>query len=347
MMARAGNRENRERSMPGQSKIVLRAALIAALALAATQGRAADLVPLRVNAFPNAKALPLHAGIAKGIFARHGLALELQLTENSKSQREGLAAGKFDVAQAALDNAVAMIEVAKQDVVVLSGGDSGMNEFIVQPEIASFAALKGKTVIVDAPDTAYALQAKKILLKAGLHEGADYTIKPVGAVVYRYKALIEDKSNAGGVLNLPFNIQAEEHGLKSLGRLIDLLGPYQAAGAFAMRPWVRAHADTVERYLAAYVESLRFVRDPANRAECLALLREKLKLSESSAERTYAQLVDPGFGFTPDAKFSQEGFRNILALRAEIERKDGGAPAAPEKYVDLGYYDRAMKKLGQ
>jgi len=333
--------------MPGQSITMWAAgALFAALALMATQAHADEVVHLRVNAFPNAKALPLHVGIAQGIFARHGLDLELQLTRSSKSQREGLAAGLFDIAQSALDNAVAMIEVAKQDVVILSGGDSGMNEFIVQPEIGAFADLKGKTIIVDAPDTAYALQAKKILLKAGLHAGADYTVKPVGAVVYRYKALIEDKSNAGGVLNLPFNLQAEEHGLKSLGRLIDLLGPYQAAGAFAMRDWARAHADTVERYLAAYVASLRFVRDPANKAACLALLRDKLKLSDSLAERTYAQLVDPGFGFTPDAKFSQEGFHNMLALRAEIE-KGGGAPPAPEKYVDLGYYERAMKSLGR
>jgi ABC-type nitrate/sulfonate/bicarbonate transport system substrate-binding protein len=346
MMARAGNRENRGRTMPGQSKFMLAGALIAAVALTATQGRAADPVPLRVNAFPNAKALQLHVGIAKGIFVRHGLDVELTLTRSSKAQREGLAAGQYDIAQSALDNAVAMIEVAGKDVVILAGGDSGMNEFIVQPEIGAFADLKGRTVIVDAPDTAYALQVKKILLKAGLHEAADYTVKPVGAVSLRYKALIEDKSNAGGVLNLPFNIQAEEHGLRSLGRLIDLLGPYQAAGAFAMRGWARAHADTVERYLAAYVESLRFVRDPANKAECLALLRDKLKLSESSAERTLAQLVDPGFGFTPDAKFSQEGFRNMLALRAEIERKPGAAPAAPEKYVDLGYYERAMKRLG-
>src|SRR5262245_14580093 len=116
----------------------LAAARFAAATLPAAPGHAAELAQLRVNAFPNAKALPLHAGIAKGIFARHGLEVALQLTENSKSQREGLAAGKFDIAQAALDNAVAMIEVAKQDVVILSGGDSGMNEFIVQPELAAF-----------------------------------------------------------------------------------------------------------------------------------------------------------------------------------------------------------------
>ena len=322
-------------------------AIAAVLALLACvpRGRSEELVPLRVNAFPNAKALPLHAGIAEGMFARHGLAVELQLTDNSRNQREGLAAGRFDIAQAALDNAVAMIEDAGQDVVILAGGDSGMNEFIVQPEIASFADLKCKTVIVDAPDTAYALQAKKILLAHGLHAGADYTVKPVGAVVYRFKSLIQDTSNAAGILNLPFNIAAEEHGLKSLGRLIDLLGPYQAAGAFAMRAWTRAHGDIVERYLAAYVESLRFVRDPANRAETLALLRDKLKLSEATAAQTYAQLVDPSFGFTPDAKFDRQGFRNMLALRGEVQRRPGAAAPDPAQYVDLGYYERAMKTL--
>ena len=51
-----------------------------------------------------------------------------------------------------------------------------------------------------------------------------------------------------------------------------------------------------------------------------------------------------GFGFTPDAKFDLVGFDNALALRAEIE---GGKPAAPERYIDLGYYERAMKLVGR
>ncbi len=100
--------------------------------------RAAD-APIRVNTFPNAKALPVYVGIARGFFAKYGLSVEVEHTESSQSQRDGLAAGQFQIAQAALDNAVAMIEVAKRDVVIVSGGDSGMNEFFVQPGIASFA----------------------------------------------------------------------------------------------------------------------------------------------------------------------------------------------------------------
>src|SRR5712691_1588584 len=321
-------------------------ALVLGVTLVPVNGRAAEPTPIRVNAFPNAKALPLHAGIAKGIFTQRGFAIELHLTENSRSQREGLAAGKFDVVHSAVDNAVAMIEVGKHDVVIVSGGDSGMNEFFVQADIKSFADLRGRIIVVDAPDTAYALQAKKILLQHALKDG-DYTIKPVGAGVYRFKAMLEDRSNAGGILNLPFTVQAEQAGLKSLGRTIDMLGPYQAAGAFTMRPFAERNHETVDRYLAAYVEALRFVRDGANRAETIAILVDKLKLSAKEAERTYELLMDPRFGFTPDAAFDRDGFKNMLALRAEIERKPGTAVPPPERYVDLTYYERAMKLVGR
>src|SRR5262252_3954870 len=323
-------------SLTGALTAVRLAAVVSLVAMAGVLGNAAEIRKIRVNTFPNAKALPVYVGIAKGLFAKYGLVVELENTESSQSQRDGLAAGRFQIAHAALDNAVAMIEVARRDVVIVSGGDSGMNEFFVQPEISSFADLRGRTVVVDAPDTAYALQAKKLLLQHGLREGADYTVKQVGAVVFRYKAMIEDKSNAAAILNLPFTVEAAEHGLKSLGGLVDLLGPYQAAGAFVMRPWARANG-----------EALRWIRDRNNRSEAVDLLVEKLKLDRKIAERTYDLLVVPGSGFTPDARFDVEGFRNMLALRAEIERKLETEAAPPERYVDLHYYDEAMKLIRQ
>src|SRR5258708_5723511 len=326
--------------------IAVPVAAFVSVAVAAAQVGAAEATRIRVNTFPNAKALPVHVGMDKGLFAKYGLAVELENTESSQSQRDGLAAGRFQIAHAALDNAVAMIEVAKRDVVIVSGGDSGMNEFFVQPGISSFADLRGKTIVVDAPDTAYALQAKKLLLQNGLREGTDYTVKQVGAVSFRYKAMIEDKTNAAGILNLPFTIEAAERGLKSLGGLVDLLGPYQAAGAFVMRGWARDNGEALERYLAAYVESLRWIRDRTNRTEAVDILVEKLKLDRKIAERTYDLLVIPTTGFTPDAKFDVEGFKNMLALRAEIERKAGTEAAAPQRYVDLSHYEAAMKLIG-
>ena len=314
------------------------------LALVASAA-AADPATVRVNSFPNAKALPLHAGVAKGIFARRDLALQLSFTENSTKQREGLAAGEFDIVHSAVDNAVAMVEAAKKDVVIVTGGDSGMNEFFVQGYVRSFADLRGRKLVVDAPNTAYAIQAKKILLWHGLKDGADYTVVPVGRGELRLKAMAENKDYAAAVLNLPFTIQAEQLGMKSLGNTVDILGPYQANGAFALRAWVASNGPLLERYIAAYIESLRWVRRPENQAECVAILTDKLKINRDVAERSYRLLVDPTRGFTPDAAFDSEGFRNLLALRAEIE--GGGVPPPAEKYVDLSYYRRAIGLLAR
>src|SRR5215212_2041795 len=146
---------------------------------------------VRTKVFPGAQALPLIAGVQQGIFERHGIKLDLLFTANSQELRDGLASGEFQVAHSAVDNAVAMVEMAKHDVVIVTGGDSSMNEFFVQPEIKSIADLKGRTVIVDAPNTAYALQAKKILHMNGLKD-SDYTLKEVGGTMFRYKAMRED-----------------------------------------------------------------------------------------------------------------------------------------------------------
>ncbi len=323
-------------------KIIDLAAIAAALAFATVPAAAETLV--RLNTFPTARSLPFFVGVEKGIFAKHGIRLEFEFTESSSAQRAGLASGKFEVVHSAVDNAIAMIEVAKVDVVIVSGGDGGTNEFIVGRDIKSFADIRGKALVTDAPNTAYALQAKKILLRNGLKEGVDYRINPVGAGPFRLKAMLEGGDNAAAIMNLPFSAQVIEAGLKSMGRTVDMLGPYQAGGAFVLRSWAKANPETLERYLAGYIESLRWVLDKSHRDEAIELLMSKRNLSRSLATRSYDLMIEPGFGFNPDAKLSSEGFDNVLKLRQEVE---GGPAPDPAKYLDLSYYRNALKRLSQ
>lgn len=323
-----------------------RTLVIASLFLGAAlaPAKAQDLV--RVNSFPTASYVAVYLGIANGLYEKRGLKVELQFTPNSEAQRSGLAAGSFDVALAAVDNAVAMVELAKQDVIIVSGGDTGMNEFIVRPEIQSLADIRGKSLVVDAPNTAYALLAKKVLKNNGLLEGRDYKVLPIGGTPQRLVALQESPDNAAAMLNPPFSFAAKGKGLKSLGRAKDLLGPYQAGGAFVMRSWAREHGALLERFLAAHIELTRMAMDPANRAQVVSLIASRLKQDPAVAEKTYDVLMEPGFGLARDAKFDMEGFKAVLALRAEIEGQWGGKAPAPDKYIDLGYYDRALKTVG-
>lgn len=296
---------------------------------------------LRVNIFNTSSNLPLFAAVANGFFARRGLEIEIQNTPNSDEQRAGLAEGKFEIAHAAVDNAIAMIESGK-DAVIVCGGDAGMNDFMVRSEINAISELKGKLLAVDAPNTAYALAAKKILKLNGLLENRDYGVKLAGGTGPRSAAMVADPLLAAGMINPPFSFTVREKGLKSLGTQFDLLGAYQATGAFVMRDWAVANARTLTDYLAAYIEGQRHVLDPAHRAGMIALLEERFKLSPAVAEGTYEAVVAPGSGLATDAGFNHEGFVTVLAIRAEMEGMWGGKPPSPDRYLDLSHYSKAL-----
>jgi ABC-type nitrate/sulfonate/bicarbonate transport system substrate-binding protein len=178
----------------------------------------------------------------------------------------------------------------------------------------------------------------------GLKRG-DYEVKQVGATFLRLQALTKDKTYAGSMLNVPYSIQAERAGLKDMGAAVDAVGPYLAGGCFVMQDWARANADVMVRYLQAHIEALRWLKDPAHRAEVVALIGERLKLPPDVAARTYEIITRPAGGIARDAAFDAAGFANVLKLRAEIEGQWGGTPPPPEKYVDLTYYRRALAGL--
>jgi ABC-type nitrate/sulfonate/bicarbonate transport system substrate-binding protein len=296
---------------------------------------------LRVIAFSGVPTIAIRVAQAHGLFARRGLKVSVEITPNSPVLREGLASGKYGVAHAAVDNAIAMVETAGADVVIVMGGDNSMNELIVQPEIRAAADLKGHSVLVDAPNTAYALQLRKILRDAGLRE-SDYRMKEVGGTPQRMKAMLADKTNAASMLNPPFSIQATRGGLRSLGTTATLLGAYQGMGAFVRRDWARDNRAALTDYLAAFVEAQRWFVAPEHKAEAIDLLAAALELDREVAAETYARGVA---ALAPDARIDLNGLRSVLTLRAEIEGQWGGRAPDPDKYLDPTYYDAALAAL--
>jgi len=289
---------------------------------------------------------PLQITVAEtqGCFAKYGVAVETDNSSSSDELRAKLAAGKGDVAYAAVDNAVAMVELAKADVVIVAGGEGSQNELIAQANIKTIKDLRGKTLIVDAPNTAYALQMKKILLLNGLTQ-ADYEIKPYGVTPLRLTAMREHKEFAGSMLGPPASILAKRSGLVSLGSVQDLIGPYQAAGNWAQRKWAQEHRDPLVGYLAAFIEAQRWLMKPGNRDQVIALLMKESHLPADVAAETYIlSMTRPG-GYEKDARLDLDGFTNVLKLRAEIEGQWGGTPPPIERYFDLTYHDKALAGL--
>lgn len=285
------------------------------------------------------------AGDKLGLFAKYGIELQTDNKKNSDELRADLAAGNGDIAYLAVDNAVAMVELAHEDVVIVMGGEGSQNELLTQPDIKSIAALRGKTLIVDAPNTAYALQLKKILLLNGMTAGKDYEIRPFGATPQRLIAMREHRDFAGSMLGPPASLMAKHEGFVSLGTVQELIGPYQAAGFFTKRQWAKEHGDVLVPLLAAVIEAQRWLMNPANKSQVIDLLVNQNHLAPEIAAETYeSSFTKPG-GFEKDARLDPKGFENVLKLRAEIEGSWGGHAPSPDKYYDPIYYEAALSRL--
>jgi ABC-type nitrate/sulfonate/bicarbonate transport system substrate-binding protein len=320
-----------------------RQAIVGALAGVASTSfvqRSRAATTLAVSVFPGIANLPFLAAQSYGFFKKRGVDVDLKYTPASEEQRGGLTAGRYQIAHSAVDNAVAMVEAANIDVAIVIGGDFGFQRLVVSPEITRWEDIRGKTVLVDAPDTAYGFFLYSMLKQHGLDK-ADYTVKPVGATGFRLAGL-KNGTGVAAMLNPPFSIEAVAAGMKDMGGAVAALGPMQATGGFAQRAWAKANADTLVQYLQGYIDGARWACDPANKTEAIAFYADRFKLAPEVAAECYQAAVDPSDGFRKDAAFSLEGFRNVLRLRTE---NVGGAPLLAEKYLDLTYYEKALRTI--
>jgi len=291
--------------------------------------------------FAGAGNLPLLAAEAEGAFAAQDLAVEIAWTPDSLTLRRALAVGEIEVAHAAVDNAVAMVETDGVDVVVVAGLDDGMNELVVQPDIADIADLMGRTVIVDAPNTAFALQLRKILALAGLTAGVHYQLRAVGATDRRAAAMIQDKTFAATLLSPSYADLAERGGLKRLGAVSRWIGPYQGIGVFALRRFATAERAKLVAYLRGLIAGFAWTFDPANRAAAIALLVDRLNMDPATAAAGYASVVDPITGLFREIDVNAEGMATVLALRAELEGGWNGVPPPAARYIDGSFLAEA------
>src|SRR5262249_971268 len=112
--------------------------------------------------------------------------------------------------------------------------------------------------------------------------------------------------------------RAKEAGLKDMGAAAKAIGAYQAGGAFVMREWAKANSDALVRYISAYVEGSRWALDPANKAEAIALLTDRLNLARQVAAQTYAVATDPPRQHRQGCEIRHGG----LQERAQAARRD-------------------------
>jgi ABC-type nitrate/sulfonate/bicarbonate transport system substrate-binding protein len=216
---------------------------------------------------------------------------------------------------------------------------TGMLRLVVEPQIASIADLRGRTLGVDAVATGFSMVLMKLLANGGLNEG-DYRLEPAGGTPQRAQALLENRF-VGTMLPTPFELLPESRGYRRLADTTEALGPYQSTAGVARRSWAATHRAALVSFIRAGVASLDWLRDPANRDEAVAIyMRSQPNASRELAARAVESMIGPREGFSPRGRLDAAAMQTVLRLRSEFGRPQR-ALTDPSRYVDESFYAEA------
>jgi ABC-type nitrate/sulfonate/bicarbonate transport system substrate-binding protein len=303
---------------------------------------------LNVIVFPGGFNLPLWTGIERGFFAAHGLDVRVQFTANSVEQLTGLIRGDWEIGLTGFDNVVAYQEGQGEatldrepDLFAFMGGDDAFLRLVVQPGIASYADLRGKTLSVDALTTGFAFVLRKMLAMNGIAE-SDVEFVRAGGVLQRWEALKAGR-HAGTLLLTPFELIAQKLGLRLLQSASELFPHYQGPVGAARRSWANDNRATLVGFIRGYLDALGWLFDRGNRPAAAALLAARVpNMTAELAAATCDVLLAETGGFEPRARLDPAGIATVLELRSEYGRPQKRL-SDPGRYLDLAWYDAAVQ----
>ncbi|MGH7930827.1 MAG: ABC transporter substrate-binding protein, partial [Candidatus Binatia bacterium] len=224
----------------------------------------AVLSRLRLIQFRAAYNLPVLAAVEYGIFARHGLEVEVAYTPGSDFLIAALEAGKFEIGHTAADDVVAAVEgQARCDLFLFMGLHSGLLSLVAGPGRRNVESLRGQSLGVDSKGTGFVFLLTKFLRSNGLRP-EDYALTEIGGWEQRCRALLE-KRIAATLLTSPYVEEALECGCYLLARGNEIEPVYQATCGAATRTWARQNQEIVIDYIRGYLDATRWCFDPPNR----------------------------------------------------------------------------------
>ena len=289
---------------------------------------------MRVAYFPGVSALPLLLAIRGGFFSAEGLDVTAAPTASSADLFGKLDSGALDLAHTSIDNPIAYdvgagpVALAHRDFVAFLGVDDGLLRLVARPGLTRLADLRGKTLAVDALATGYAFALRGMLATAGVGE-SDVTLIPRGGTQQRADGLLAGAFDAT-LLTPPFDLVARAAGFGTLGRAVDLLGPYQGISVVARRAWLEGNRETALRYGRGYRAGLAL--SGRDRGGSSSLLASVLGVSPQIAAASYDAAFAANGGIQRSAAVDLDGVRTVLRLRARYAPPGAGEDPAP--YVD-------------
>ncbi len=278
---------------------------------------------------------PAWAAHESGIFAKHGLQVEVVAMPSGLQGINTLAAREVDFVHIA-GGTTAGAAVGGLDVKIIATlvGTLVLN-LVVRPEIEKPEQLRGKSIGISRYGTSLHTGARIALRHFGMEGGKDVAIAEIGAGEWIVSAIQGGRIH-GGVFGYPATSRALKLGNRLMLHLPTLNIAYSANGVSTRGEIIRNDPDLVRRYLAAVVEASALMKK--NRAFSFNVFRKYLRTDDADLlTETYDVQIVKYLLKTP--------LPTVDAVRAVIDELAERNPKAKDQDPGRFFDDRFVRQM--
>jgi ABC-type nitrate/sulfonate/bicarbonate transport system substrate-binding protein len=269
-----------------------------------------------------------------------GIEFDLLTTTNSPNAVNALVGGSVNVAAATPDSAWPAQDKAADVKQLWPVANGTPYVLLAQPEIKRVADMKGKTFGVSALVGGADTTAIKIMASENGLSPTDYTLVQAGAISDRTSAM--QAKSIDGCANLePQATLLRDAGFPEIDTA-DNYAPLKGVHSIVLlgkQSWYQANGDVPANFLRAWDAVTKWIYDPANKDEVLAISKKTMGGSDQGVQAVYKLHVDSGsvpHTLKMDEKLLQQFADNLRKVGAE------NVPSDPMKYVDTSLVSKVL-----
>ena len=302
-----------------------------ALAQADTKGEPRKLTVGAIAGLAVINTFPLSVAFERGYFKEENLDVEVITQSNITSSCSSLITSTIDIGQCTI-NEMIPIDQKGGHLVQFHGIYQFANPYavMVPSTITTWSQLKGKTVMLSAPKDITVYFFEQMAKAHGLTPN-DLTYAYSAASGARLAALTRGAVEAT-VLSEPVRSLSQTQGMRELDASLKYFPAKDFAGGgwITSTNWLASHRDVALAWIRATEKAVRWINDPGNKNDVLALMVTTYKLpNDGIARQIYSNLISAGF-------YSPTGCTNLQAFRGNVKM-----------LVDMGLIAKAPDNLAE
>jgi NitT/TauT family transport system substrate-binding protein len=300
----------------------MRATLILVAALAAGSAHAADM--LRVGT-PEPTAFvfaPINVAIETGAFAKHGLDVQRFDFAGGAKLHQAMAAGSLDMIVGTGSDLLFLMRGVDERAVAAYGNDLNSLSLVVRNDdtVKTIDDIKGKTVGTTTTGSFTSWIARTIAVKHGW--GPDgIKLAYLGQMSGIVAGLMAKNVDAIVGTTSTSLVLEQEGRARILVKAGDEIQDFIADMIFASGPMMKEHPDEVRRFLAAWFDTMRYMK--THKAETVRITQKVTKLPDAIAGKIYDAEM-PSF-FT-DGHFDRKKLAAVKQALIDVGVVDKVAP---------------------